>query len=68
MDLAGTIVFGRADLRGRVNVIILILGLLSLFLLPHPWNEVAFATAFGWEIATMPVLALVLPAWAYAGR
>ena len=46
-------VFGRADLLGRVNVIILILGLLALFLLPHPWNEVAFAAAFGWEIATI---------------
>ena len=46
-------VFGRADLLGRVSVIILILGLLALFLLPHPWNEVAFAAAFGWEIATI---------------
>ena len=46
-------VFGRADLLGRVNVIILILGLLALFLLPHPWNEVAFAAALGWEIATI---------------
>jgi membrane protein implicated in regulation of membrane protease activity len=34
-------------------VIILILGLLALFLLPHPWNDVAFAAAFGWEIATI---------------
>src|SRR5437870_10114185 len=53
MDLAGAMVFGRADLLGRVNVIILILGLLALFLLPHPWNDVAFAAAFGWEIATI---------------
>jgi len=37
-------------------VIILILGLLALFLLPHPWNEVAFAAAFGWEIATIVFL------------
>jgi membrane protein implicated in regulation of membrane protease activity len=46
-------VFGRADLLGRVSVIILILGLLALFLLPHPWNEAAFSAAFGWEIATI---------------
>lgn len=46
-------VFGRADLLGRASVIILILGLLALFLLPHPWNEVAFAAAVGWEIATI---------------
>jgi membrane protein implicated in regulation of membrane protease activity len=46
-------VSGRTGLLGRVNVIILILGLLALFLLPHPWNEVAFAAAFGWEIATI---------------
>jgi membrane-bound serine protease (ClpP class) len=46
-------VFGRADLLGRVSVIILILGLLALFLLPQPWNEVAFSAAFGWEIATI---------------
>jgi len=46
-------VVGRADLLGRVGVIILILGLLALFLLPHPWNEVAFSAAFGWEIATI---------------
>lgn len=51
--MAGAMVFGRADLLGRVNVIILILGLLALFLLPHPWNDVAFAAAFGWEIATI---------------
>jgi hypothetical protein len=37
-------------------LIILILGLLALFLLPHPWNEVAFAAAFGWEIATIVFL------------
>jgi membrane protein implicated in regulation of membrane protease activity len=46
-------VFGRVDLLGRVSVIILILGLLALFLLPHPWNELAFSAAFGWEIATI---------------
>jgi len=34
-------------------VIILILGLVALFLLPYPWNEVAFAAAVGWEIATI---------------
>ena len=37
-------------------MIILILGLLALFLLPHPWNDVAFAAAFGWEIATIVFL------------
>jgi membrane protein implicated in regulation of membrane protease activity len=46
-------VVGRAELLGRVGVIILILGLLALFLLPHPWNEAAFSAAFGWEIATI---------------
>ena len=51
--MAGAMASGRADLLGRVNVIILILGLLALFLLPHPWNDVAFAAAFGWEIATI---------------
>jgi membrane protein implicated in regulation of membrane protease activity len=34
-------------------VIILFLGLLALFLLPHPWNEAAFSAAFGWEIASI---------------
>jgi membrane protein implicated in regulation of membrane protease activity len=53
-DLA--MMFGRADLLGRVRVIILILGLVALFLLPHPWNEVAVSAAFGWEIATILLL------------
>jgi membrane-bound serine protease (ClpP class) len=46
-------VVGRAELLGRVGVIILILGLLALFLLPHPWNEAAFSAALGWEIASI---------------
>jgi membrane protein implicated in regulation of membrane protease activity len=37
-------------------VIILILGILALFLLPHPWNDVAFAAAVAWEIASILVL------------
>ena len=32
-------------------MVVLVVGLFCLFLLPHPWNGVAFAAALVWEIA-----------------
>jgi membrane-bound serine protease (ClpP class) len=38
-------------LIGAVSVVVLVVGLICLFLLPHPWSGVGFASAFVSEIA-----------------
>jgi membrane protein implicated in regulation of membrane protease activity len=41
-------------LIGAVSVVMLIAGLICLFLLPYPWNGVAFAVALVWELSHIP--------------
>ena len=47
-------VFRHRGLIRTVSVVILVVGLICLFLLPHPWNGATFAAALVWEIAHIP--------------
>ncbi len=43
-------VFRHRGLIGVVSVVVLVVGLVCLLLLPHPWNGVVLAFALVWEV------------------